>query len=193
MSATSASRPELDELGDLLLAQAVDVHRAARLAKWPMRASRWSGQSGLTQRCCASPSSADQRAAARAGQSVGKRHGLQPFGPQREHRADDLGDDVARLADDDGVARADVLGRTWSSLWSVASPTVDPPTNTGSSTANGVALPVRPIDTWMSLRTVVRSSGGNLKAIAHRGAFDVTPSACCRARSSTFTTTPSIS
>ncbi len=54
------------------------------------------------------------------------------------------------------------LARTWSSLCNVAMPTVDPPTNTGSSTANGVARPVRPIDTWMSLSTVVRSSGGNL-------------------------------
>ena len=54
------------------------------------------------------------------------------------------------------------LARTWSSLCSVATPTVEPPTNTGSSMANGVARPVRPIDTWMSRSTVVRSSGGNL-------------------------------
>ena len=54
------------------------------------------------------------------------------------------------------------LTLTWSSLWSVATPTVEPPTNTGSSTANGVARPVRPIDTMMSLSSVVRSSGGNL-------------------------------
>ena len=44
------------------------------------------------------------------------------------------------------------FGRTWSSLCSVASPTVEPPTNTGSSIANGVAFPVRPIDTMMSLQ-----------------------------------------
>ena len=54
------------------------------------------------------------------------------------------------------------LRATWSSLWRVASDTVEPPTNTGSSTANGVALPVRPMDTAMSLSRVVRSSGGNL-------------------------------
>ena len=54
------------------------------------------------------------------------------------------------------------LARTWSSLCSVATPTVDPPTNTGSSMANGVARPVRPMDTWMSRSSVVRSSGGNL-------------------------------
>ena len=54
------------------------------------------------------------------------------------------------------------LARTWSSLWRVASETVEPPTKTGSSTAKGVAFPVRPIDTAMAFNLVVRSSGGNL-------------------------------
>ena len=54
------------------------------------------------------------------------------------------------------------LAATWSWLWRVAICTVDPPTNTGSSTANGVVRPVRPTETWMSSRVVVRSSGGNL-------------------------------
>ena len=49
------------------------------------------------------------------------------------------------------------LASTWSSLCRVARPTVEPPTNTGSSTANGVARPVRPIDTMMS-----REQGGAL-------------------------------
>ncbi len=49
------------------------------------------------------------------------------------------------------------LTATWSWLCSVAMPTVEPPTKTGSSTANGVARPVRPTDTMMS-----RSSGGAL-------------------------------
>jgi hypothetical protein len=54
------------------------------------------------------------------------------------------------------------LARTWSSLWSVALVTVEPPTKTGSSSANGVAFPVRPIETMMSWSRVTRSSGGNL-------------------------------
>ncbi len=54
------------------------------------------------------------------------------------------------------------LAATWSSLCRVDRPTVEPPTNTGSITANGVAFPVRPMDTMMSLSSVVRSSGGNL-------------------------------
>jgi hypothetical protein len=70
---------------------------------------------------------------------------------------------------------------------------VTPPTNTGSSTAKGVARPVRPIDTRISSSFVVRSSGGNLKAIAQRGARDVEPSSSRWRSSSTFTTTPSIS
>jgi hypothetical protein len=41
--------------------------------------------------------------------------------------------------------------------------------------------------------TVVFSSGGNLYAIAHRGARLVVPISSRWARSSTFTTTPSIS
>jgi len=54
------------------------------------------------------------------------------------------------------------LARTWSSLCKVANDTRAPPTVTGSSMANGVAFPVRPIDTMMSRSSVVRSSGGNL-------------------------------
>ena len=67
------------------------------------------------------------------------------------------------------------LRSTSSSLCSVAMPTLAPPTNTGSSTANGVARPVRPMLTMMSRRIVVFSSGGNLYAIAQRGARDVKP------------------
>jgi len=83
--------------------------------------------------------------------------------------------------------------RTWSSLCNVATRIVEPPTNTGSKRANGVALPVRPIDTSMSRNTVVRSSGGYLKAMAQRGAFEVEPSSTRWPRSSTLITAPSIS
>ncbi len=82
---------------------------------------------------------------------------------------------------------------TWSSLCSVATPTVEPPTKTGSSWAKGVARPVRPMETWMAMSLVVRSSGGNLKAMAHLGAREVAPRTSCSARSSTLVTTPSIS
>ena len=65
------------------------------------------------------------------------------------------------------------------SLWSVAYVTVTPPTDTGSRTANGVTLPVRPVCTSMSRSSAVRSSGGNLNAIAQRGACEVAPSSRC--------------
>ena len=71
--------------------------------------------------------------------------------------------------------------------------TVDPPTTTGSSSAKGVARPVRPMETMMRRRSVVRSSGGYLNAMAQRGALEVEPSSRCSASSSTFTTSPSIS
>ena len=80
-----------------------------------------------------------------------------------------------------------------SSLCSVASFTVAPPMFTGSRTAYGFMLPVRPTLTPMSSSVVVRCVGGNLNAIAQRGSRPTTPSCSCSRRSSIFTTTPSIS
>ena len=71
------------------------------------------------------------------------------------------------------------LRRTSSSLCSVAVVIVTPPTATGSSTANGVTLPVRPVCTSIFFSSAVRSSGGNLNAIAQRGACEVVPSSRC--------------
>ncbi len=85
------------------------------------------------------------------------------------------------------------LRRTSEALCSVARLTVEPLTTTGSMNPNGVTLPVRPTLTRMSCSLVFTSSGGYLKAIAHRGARDVDPSRRCTGTSSTLTTTPSIS
>ena len=73
------------------------------------------------------------------------------------------------------------LRRTSSSLCSVAVEIVTPATCTGSRNANGVTMPVRPVCTPISRSSVVRSSGGNLYAMAHRGAWLVAPSSCCSA------------
>jgi hypothetical protein len=70
---------------------------------------------------------------------------------------------------------------------------VTPPTTTGSSTANGVTFPVRPVCTSIFRSKAVRSSGGNLYAIAQRGAWLVAPSSCCCATWSTLITAPSTS
>ena len=78
------------------------------------------------------------------------------------------------------------LRRISNRLCRVAFDTVVPPTNTGSSLATGVSLPVRP--TWMSIafRSVVFSCAGYFCATAQRGSRDLKPSFSCRARSSTL-------
>ena len=78
-------------------------------------------------------------------------------------------------------------------LWRVAFSTVEPATRVGSITPYGVTRPVRPTLTRISSSLALTSSGGYLKAIAHRGARLVEPSRRCSATSSTLITTPSIS
>ena len=68
-----------------------------------------------------------------------------------------------------------------------------PPTNTGSSMANGVTAPVRPTFTAICFSSVVFCSAGNLNAIAQRGNLLVVPSARRRSSASTLITTPSVS
>ena len=80
-----------------------------------------------------------------------------------------------------------------SSLCSVARSTVTPPTNTGSSTANGVSTPVLPTLTSMPRRRVTTVLGANLKAIAQRGSCATLPSTRCTSNASTLTTAPSMS
>ena len=97
-----------------------------------------------------------------AGQSAGKVHGWAPSGRSASTGPTTSGITSPALRTITVSPGRTSLAPTWSSLCSVAMPTVEPPTNTGSSTANGVARPVRPIDTAMSRSSVVRSSGGNL-------------------------------
>jgi len=78
-------------------------------------------------------------------------------------------------------------------LCSVAVETVTPPTWTGSSIAKGTRWPVRPTFQTTSRSFVVAVVGANFQAIAHRGSRPTTPSSRHIARSSIWTTTPSIS
>ena len=158
-----------------------------------IRWSRWNGQPGSTQRVSASPSGRTSVLRSGHGQMVGNTHGAVPSGRSASTGPTTSGITSPALRTMTVSPGRTSFAATWSWLWSVAMPTVEPPTNTGSSTANGVVRPVRPTDTWMSRRTVVRSSGGNLYAIAQRGARDVKPSSSRWARSSTLMTTPSIS
>ena len=84
---------------------------APREAKWMMRGRAGTGTAGSTQRCSASPSVRTSVRAAGTGRSSGTTTARSPSGRSGQHRADDLGDDVAGLAHDDGVAGTHVLGR----------------------------------------------------------------------------------
>ena len=70
---------------------------------------------------------------------------------------------------------------------------VEPATTVGSSIANGVAAPVRPMFTSMRCSIATCRSAGNLNAVAQRGNFDVNPSRSRCATSFNLITTPSVS
>ncbi len=113
----------------------------------------------------------------RTGTWSGNCQGLESLGRFAEHWPHDFGNHVAGLAHHHCVTWAHIFELH---LFSVvqrghATRCFRPPPR-ARSTANGVARPVRPIDTLMSRNRVVRSSGGNLTAIAQRGALEVDPS-----------------
>ncbi len=85
------------------------------------------------------------------------------------------------------------LRRRSSSLWSVASFTVTPPTATGSSSANGWRSPYLPTFQWTARSVVFAVVGGNFHATAHRGSRPTAPSRRWSSTSETLITTPSIS
>ena len=162
-------------------------------AKWNSHSMPCDGQPRLLGHRQYAPPSSRTSEVPHEGHAFGNLHGLDRLG-----RFDTTGPTTSGIT---SPARRTItvspsrtsLRLTSSSLCSVALPTVTPLTNTGSRMANGVTMPVRPVFTAISRRTVVRSSGGNLYAMAHRGACDVAPSSSCCAIESTFTTTPSIS
>ena len=78
-------------------------------------------------------------------------------------------------------------------MWRVARLTVVPANVTGANTPVGVRTPVRPTFTSISSNVVSFSSGGYLKASAHRGNLAVLPRVSRWLRSLTLMTAPSIS
>ena len=164
-----------------------------REAKYAIFWSRWAGQSGATQRVSASPSGRTSGLPQR-GHTVGNVHGVLSRRPQRQHGPDHLGDHVTGLAHDDRVAGADVLERHLVLVVQRRHRRRSTRRRTPAR-ARRTASPgpcARPTPGCRAGR-VVCSSGGNLKAIAHRGARDVTPSRSRWARSSSLMTIPSIS
>ena len=107
--------------------------------------------------------------------------------------ADDLRDDVAGLPHLNDIADAKPELADESSLWRVARATVVPARKTGSKQAVGVSTPVRPTATSMLRRVVSLTSGGYLKAMAHRGNLLVEPICARWAKSLTLMTAPSMS
>ena len=165
---------------------------APREAKWKIRCTRWAGHSRLTQYRSASPS---RRTSSwpQTGQSLGNRQGTASAGRSDSTGATTSGMTSPALRTTTVSPSRTSLRATSSSLWRVARATVEPPTKTGVSEAKGVARPVRPMLTKIRSRTVVFSSGGNLKAMAQRGALLVKPMRRRWSRSSTLMTAPSIS
>ena len=80
-----------------------------------------------------------------------------------------------------------------SSLCSVARLIVEPSRNTGSSSATGVSVPVRPTWTVIALSLVCVCSGAYLKAMAQRGALAVAPTRSRRSKRFSLMTAPSVS
>ena len=136
-----ATRPALLKQEHRSLAEALDVHRAAR-GEVDDALVALGGAVDVECRTCRSRprarTSGSPQARARR-RELPRLRALRPLG---QHRADDLGDHVAGLAHDDGVAGAHVLERAPGprcAAW--PAPTVEPPTNTGSSMRERRGLP----------------------------------------------------
>ena len=127
-----------------------------------MRWSRWKGHAGSTQRVSDSPSACTSTDSSSHGQVLGNFQGLAFFGRFSSTGPTTSGITSPALRTITVSPGRTSFRATCSRLWSVAIDTVEPLTTTGSSTANGVARPVRPIETWMSFKMVLRSSGANL-------------------------------
>ena len=192
--ARGLDQARLLELGDLLLPQPVDVHRPARdvvLEQLPAALGAVAvgalgedlaldlDRLGLAERAALG------RARDRAGASCAR--------PRAGAGESTCGmTSPARRTMTSSPGRRSLRTMS-SSLCSVASLTVTPPTWTGSSSANGCMSPNLPTFHCTPFRRVIAVVGGNFQAIAQRGSRPTTPRRRCSSTSSTLTTTPSIS
>ena len=163
-----------------------------RLAKWRSRSRSFAGQCGFGQRSATSPSERTVRSP-QIGQVSGNRYATVSAGRRSRTTFTTLGI-TSPARSTNTVSPTRTSSRSISSwLCSVACSTVTPPMRTGSSTATGVSVPVRPTDASMPITRVVSWRGGNLNAIAQRGERFSVPRRFCSAKSSTLTTVPSTS
>ena len=142
---------------------------APRLAQCSKRSSAWAGQSMEMQRKSTSPSSRIT-GEPHDGHVRGISHCTASAGRSASTGPSTSGITSPALRTMTVSPTRTSLRCTSSSLCSVARATVEPATTTGSSSATGVSLPVRPTCTVISRNSVVFSSGGNLNATAQRGA-----------------------
>ena len=147
----------VDELVDELLAQAFDVERApAGEMQDRLLALRGAEQAAACSGSRPRPSRARPRC--RTPGTAARHAEVRHVALRRRARgthADHLGDHVAGAAHDHGVADAHALAAHLEHRCAASrSLTVVPPTNTGSSLATGVSLPVRP--TWISIALQAR-------------------------------------
>ena len=149
------------------------------------------GQARFGQRCITSPSGLTIPSS-QSGQRSGIRNGAVPSGCGSTGPTTWGITSPARWTITVSPSRMSFRFRS-SSLWSVACETVTPPTETGSSCAQGFSAPVRPTRTWILTSLVCARSGAHLYARAQRGRSCSAPRRSCWSNASTLTTTPSIS
>ncbi len=147
---------------------------ALRLTQWARRSWACAGQSIDTQRKATSPSSRTT-GLPQLGQCVGMWNSVTSAGRSSSTGPTTSGITSPALWTTIVSPTRTFLRRISSRLCRVARAIVEPATTTGSNSATGVSMPVRP--TWIVCRAkgCVFSSGGNLKAIAQRGARACNP------------------
>ena len=167
----------VDELVDDLLAQALDVERAPAGEMQDRELALRGAEEAALAAVVDAALLARDRAAAHRARRAACGSSARSAAALGGHAADDFGDDVAGAPHDHGVADAHVLARAPRTGCAASRcETVVPPTNTGSSLATGVSLPVRPTWTSMSRSSVVCSCAGYFCATAQRGSRDLKPS-----------------
>ena len=186
-------QPVVDQRERQHVADPFDVHRAARAeVPHPLAPLRRAGRVRAARHRLAL-GMIDGRAADRAVRRQRDTAGGLPLA-LGEHRTDDLRDDVAGAPHDDDVAVADVLAPDIVFVVQASRClTVTPPICTGSRSAYGLSVPVRPTliaDVEQPRRRLARA-----ELVGDRPAriLAALPSRSCSASSSTLTTTPSIS
>ena len=161
-SPSSVTRPALSN-ATAALPPSTSMSKAPRPATWNSRSRSWAGQDrAFGQRMSASPSFSGFSSVPHSGQCVGITNS-RSLPSRRSTTGPRISGITSPALRSTTVSPISTPLRTTSlALCRVARPTVEPATNTGSITPNGVTRPVRPTFTRMSSSLVFTSSGGYL-------------------------------